>query len=137
MEEKIEAVPTVKPEVHFALNDMAQSMLEGRLLTLQQMDELEMIYRELQDCEKDIVTIFDTYRSEETISKEEFLVAVGYFLVAEQQGPESGALKRVFKECELSSTEFARVSESISIPEYTKALLQEVYEKVSLKKPTS
>lgn len=130
MEEKLEAIPAVKPEAHFELNDAAGKVLKGEKLDEHEEDAMDAIYRELQDLEKMMVNILNAARSEESISKEEFLLAVNHFLIAQQQGPDSSMLKDLFESGEKDLAAFLREIETISIPKHTKQLLIQVYQKI-------
>lgn len=132
MEEKLEIIPTVKPEVHFELNDLSQKLLQEEQLLETEVGSLEMIYSELQDLEKELVTFLDNFRSAGTISKEEFLLSINYFLVAHQQGPDSAELKAAFQDGTKDEYLFNETAGSVSIPEHTKALLQRVHSKITV-----
>jgi len=132
MEAKLETIPTVKPDVHFELNDISQKIIQVEPLSQKEFDSLEMIYMELQDLEKELVTSLDVYRSKKVISKEEFLLAINYFLIACQQGPHSEQLNLMFRDSVFDTYKFDEVSKTISIPEHMRTLLQTVYLKIAI-----
>ncbi|MBP6974937.1 MAG: hypothetical protein KBB54_03285 [Candidatus Pacebacteria bacterium] len=130
---EIDKVPTIKPEFHFTINDIAKKLLGGQDLTEKEIGDLEMIYDMTQNLEKDLVTFLDDYRSKETLSKEEFLITCDYFLTANQNGPDSESLKISLTSNSLPPEEFRASIENISIPEHTKAILNNVYTKINKK----
>ncbi len=130
-QKKLEVVPSIKPETHFLLNDISKKIIENQEPSQEEIDTLEMIYDMTQDIERNFVGYMDQYRSKEVISKSEFLATVGYFLIAHQNGPETEPLKNEMILASLDTTTFNSVSEKISIPEYTRLLLNNIYEKIS------
>jgi len=132
MEEKLEHIPTVKPEAHFDINDYSQKILNDEPLSESELQSLESIYEVLQDLEKEVVTVFDGYRSSGVITRTEFLLVVDYFLVAHQQGPNSEGIKKLFVQPQNVPTEVAEeLFAAVSIPLNTKELLQNIYAKIT------
>ena len=84
-----------------------------------------------QDLEKEIITHLDMYRSKGIINKTEFLIISNYFLVANQNGPDSNWIKDLFINNNVSPESFKADSEKISIPENTREVLVSVYFKVN------
>lgn len=132
MESNLEKIPQVKPEAHFELNNISRKISSGEEITGQDIDSLEMIYSELQDLEKNLVSNLDNHRSMGIIQKEEFLIVINYFLVAKQNGPESSELLKVFINKSLNENDCMKLIQSISIPKYTKDVLLNVYLKIRL-----
>ena len=130
MESDLEKIPQVKTDAHFELNDISRKISSGEEITEKDIDSLELIYSELQDLEKNLVSNLDDYRSKGILQKEEFLVAINYFLVAKQNGPESSQLLKIFKNKNLSISDCTQLIDSISIPEHTKNVLLNVYSKM-------
>lgn len=130
---ELDKVPTIKPEFHFTVNDIAKKMYENETLSEKDINELEMVYDMTQDLEKDLITILDTYRSKEMITKEEFLIVSDYFLTANQNGPSSEDLKEVLISNSASPEDFKLLSEKTSIPEYTREILNNIYSKINKK----
>lgn len=125
----LEKIPTIKPEFHFTVNDVAHKILQHQEVPQKEIDDLEMVYSATQDIEQVLVTCLDQYRSKEIITKAEFLVAVTYFLLAHQNGPDSSELKNEMIDRRISTQEFIQLAEKISIPEHTRTVLIEVYRK--------
>lgn len=130
MESELEKIPQVKSEAHFELNDISKKISQGLEITEKDIDSLEMIYDSLQDLEKSLVSNLDNYRSKGIIQKEEFLVAINYFLIAKQNGPESSKLLGIFLNRSLNQGDCENLIQSISIPEHTKVVLLNVYSKM-------
>lgn len=129
METELEKIPKIKSEAHFELNDISKKISLGEI-DEKDIDSLELIYDLLQDLEKNLVSNLDDYRSRGILSKEEFLVAVNYFLIAKQNGPESSKLLETFLNKGLSEDDCSQLIQSISIPEHTKNILSVVYFKI-------
>lgn len=127
---KLEIIPTIKPEFHFTINDAAKKVLEHEALTQKEVDDLEMVYISTQDVEKELVIFLDFYRSNEVLTKDEFLIVATYFLTANQNGPNSTNLKESLMNLQMPVENFHEVTEPISIPEYTREVLTGVYKKV-------
>ncbi|MES2930660.1 MAG: hypothetical protein V4665_02670 [Patescibacteria group bacterium] len=130
MESELEEIPHVKPEVHFKLNDISKRISSGKEIDRKDIDSLELIYSELQDLEKSLVSNLDDYRSKGIVQKEEFLITINFFLVAKQNGPETSQLLNIFKNKNLSVGDCTQLIDSISIPEHTKIVLLNVYSKI-------
>ncbi|MEO5646447.1 MAG: hypothetical protein ABIO57_01600 [Candidatus Paceibacterota bacterium] len=130
LETEIEMTPMVKPEVHFELNDISKKMLQGGELSQEDIDFLDSLYTSLQSLEINLTDYLDDYRASEIISKEEFLVAANHFLVAKQNGPDSGLAVSLLTERRISPQGFEDAIKDISIPEHTKAVLMNVYRKI-------
>lgn len=129
IESELEKIPKIKSEAHFELNDISKKVSLGEI-NEKDIDSLELIYDLLQDLEKNLVSNLDDYRSRGILSKEEFLVAVNYFLIAKQNGPESSKLLEVFLSKDLNENDCFQLIHSISIPEHTKNILSVVYFKM-------
>lgn len=129
-QQKIEAIPTIKPDFHLIVNDCAKKILENQELSEKEIADLEIVYQMVQDIERELLTFLDNARSQEIISKWEFLAAMDYFLTANQQGPDSGDMKLDFMETTITPEDFKQAYAEISIPGHTKTLLNVLYEKI-------
>jgi hypothetical protein len=129
-QEKLEKIPTIKPDFHYTINDSATKILSGRPLNDDTIAELEIVYNLTQDLEKNIITMFDEYRSTDTITKNEFLIITTFFLTANQNGPQSMELKDSLMKCDFIPEDFEIFSKKISIPESTRQILINVYKKI-------
>lgn len=130
-QEGINKIPNIKAEFHFVVNDIAKKFLSNEFITEKEMADLEMVYTMTQDLEKEIITHLDMYRSKGIINKTEFLIISNYFLVANQNGPDSNWIKDLFINNNVSPESFKADSEKISIPENTREVLVSVYFKVN------
>lgn len=126
----IEQIPIVKAEAHFELNDIAGKFLRAEKIEDDDLNKLDTIFVFLQDLNMKFVQFLDDYRVEEIINKEEFLMVVDYFLIAQQKGPESGKLLQAFFDRALSSDEFSELAQGIFISKNTREVLVRVYGKI-------
>lgn len=129
-QKEIDKTPNIKAEFHFVVNDIAKKFLEHEIITDKEIGDLEMVYTMTQDLEKEIITHLDMYRSKGIINKTEFLIISNYFLVANQNGPDSNGVKNLFINNNVSPEEFKTESEKISIPENTREILISLYNKI-------
>ncbi len=130
-QKEIEKIPTIKPEFHSVVNDIAKKIITNEELTQKEIDDLEMVYDSTQDLEKDLVTFLDYYRSKDIITKPDFLVTSDYFLTANQVGPDSTEVRDAIIGRTASLQSFDELTSKVSIPENTRNLISVVYEKIS------
>ena len=122
-EEKLNEIPQIKPEAHFALNDISQKIISGEKLSQEDDDFLGTIWATMQDLDKEIIEHLDTKRSSQIISKDEASSCGVYFLMSKQIGPDSKKLRDAFYQNLLSEEAFEGLSKNISIPENTRSIL--------------
>lgn len=127
---KLEKIPTVKPEAHFDLNDISKKINDAENITDKEYDLLEILFTELQDLDRDIVNCISKYKSNEVISRQEFLAIVDVFLIAKQVGPDLKKVTDIFLLNNVSNEEFENILHSIQLPEFTKKVISEVYKKI-------
>jgi hypothetical protein len=130
---ELDKVPAIKPEFHFTINDISKKILEDKDLTEKELGDLEMVYDMTQDLEKELITFLDQYRSKGIISREEFLIATTYFLTANQNRPDSTELKNILTNTSMPSENFEAILTKTSIPEHTKSIINNVYNKINKK----
>ncbi len=133
-QEKIEKIPTIKPEFHFVINDIAKKVLDNIEISEKETGDLEMVYDMTQDLEKELVTFLVIYRSKETINSTEFLIVIDYFLTANQNGPESGEIKEILFMGNITVEEFESILKNTQIPSNTQKIINNVYNKILLAK---
>jgi hypothetical protein len=129
-EEKLEKIPTIRPEFHFVLNDAAKKVLSSQELTEKEVGDLEIVYDLAQDLERELIGMVDRHRSQGALSKNESLITADYFLTAHQNGPDSAKLKEHVVAAVAAVEDFEAAARAISIPEHTRALLIEAYRKI-------
>ena len=127
---ELEKILTIKPEFHFILDDISKKILNNEELSTKERGDLEMVFDMVQDLDKELISALDLYRSEDVISKIEFLITSDYFLTAEQNGPDSANLKEYFTDKYLDKDGFNQISQGISIPQNTREILVKVYKKI-------
>jgi hypothetical protein len=126
----IDKIPTIKSDFHFVINDIAKKIVEEIALEIKDLDDLEIVYDMTQDLEKDLVVCMDNYRSCDIITKLESLITCNHFLTAHHNGPDSNEIKYHIIEGYLPQEDFVGLMEEISIPEYTKKIIIQVYQKI-------
>lgn len=129
-EEKLEKIPTIKPEFYFVINDICQKILNNQGLSDKEKDDLEMVFDMTQNIEKELIVTLNRYRSRNLITEIEFLLTADYFLTANQNGPESDKLKKPFMDISIKLEDFKNISKDISMPEDIRKLLQIIYSKI-------
>ncbi len=129
-QERLEAIPTIKSEFHFVINDISKKVLAGDPLTDKEIDDLEMIYHSTQDLEKELVVYLDDYRSRYIITKLEFLITSDYFLTAYYNGPDSKEIKDLLMNPNVSTADFKIHLQKVSVPEYTRKILADTQSKI-------
>ena len=134
---KIEKIPTIKPEFHFVINDIAKKVLDNQEISQKEIGDLEMVYDMTQDLEKELATFLDVYRSKNTISKTEFLIVIDYFLTANQNGPDSKEIKDILSIGDIPTEEFESVLINTQVPSNTQKVIYAVYNKILLAKQNS
>ena len=127
---KLEVIPTIKYEFHFKINDCAEKVLKYIELTENEINDLEMVYSLAQDLEKELVSVFITYRSQEILTRDEFLIFATYFLTAAQNGPESSEIKQEILNLTISTQQFNMIVKKVSMPENTRSVIIEGYRKM-------
>ncbi len=135
-QEGIEKIPTTKPETHFVINDIAGKVLGDQPLSDKEMGDLEIIYNLTQDLEKELITFLDEKRARDIITKIEFLIVSDYFLVANQNGPDSNNLKNTIIESVIGGEEFDNYISNIEVPKNTKTVISNTYKKLNNSKTT-
>ena len=126
----VEKKPTIKHEFHYVINDIAKKVIDNQELTRKETDGLEMVYGEMQNLEKELMIVLDHYRSKGVISTPEFLVTINYFLTAKQNGPDSEIAKKILTGTSIPTENFVKILEGISIPEHTRKVLVNCYQKI-------
>jgi hypothetical protein len=129
-EEKLEKIPTIKGEYYFVVNDICKKLLENKEISGKDLADLKIVHEMTQDLERELVNFLDQHRSKKIITELEFLITSNYFLIANQNGPESGDLKNRLVNLDISIENFQLISERISIPEYIRWILIDVYKKI-------
>jgi hypothetical protein len=127
---KIEIIPKIKTDFYFTLNDFSRRIINNEELTENEINELEMIYNTTQDLEKELISILDFYRSNNILTKSEFLISSNYFLIANQNGPGSNNIKNRIIEKKISDSDFYSYLKIISIPENIRMVLVRMYKKI-------
>lgn len=127
---EIEIIPKIKTDFYFTLNDVSKKIINDEELTEKEIDDLEMIYDVAQGLERELISILDFYRSNNIITKSEFLVSLGYFLTAHQNGPNSSSIKNKIIEKKISVDEFYGYLKLISIPGNIREVLVRIYKKI-------
>lgn len=130
----IDKSPVIKSDFHFVINDIAKKIVEGIDLEAKDLDDLEIVYDMTQDLEKDLVICIDAYRSRDIVTRLESLITCDHFLTAYHNGPDSNEIKYHIIEGYLSEEDFVGLIEKVSIPEYTKKIIIQVYEKIKQSK---
>ncbi len=126
----IDTPPVIKADFHFVINDIAKKIIEETELEAKDLDDLEIVYDMTQDLEKDLVICIDNYRSRDIVTRLESLVTCDHFLTAYHNGPDSNEIKYHILEGYLPQEDFVGLIEKISIPEYTKRIIIQVYQKI-------
>ncbi|MCF7831409.1 MAG: hypothetical protein K9M36_00795 [Candidatus Pacebacteria bacterium] len=126
----IDTPPVIKADFHFVINDIAKKIVEETELEAKDLDDLEIVYDMTQDLEKDLVVCIDNYRSRDIVTRLESLVTCDHFLTAHHNGPDSNEIKYHIIEGYLPQENFIGLIEKISIPEYTKRIIIQVYQKI-------
>ncbi len=129
-ENELQNIPIVKPEVHFLLNELSQKILQGDKLSTSQNSDLEIVWDELQYLDRNFTDMVDLYRSNGVITKNELLIVAGFFLSSQQIGPVSNILKDQFCSIQVPIDSFNNSTFEVSIPEYTRKIIQETYRKI-------
>ena len=130
MEQKIEKIPTVKPEVHFLLNDISSVLISEGNIDDKQEDFLDTIWKSLQDLDKEMISRFSFFVSNKVLSREEAMCAANVFLTSLQVGPDLSSIRGIFFDENTHSADILAILEDISIPEHSRGLLIKVYNKI-------
>ena len=77
------------------LNDIAEKFDAEKKLGAEAIDSLEILWRELQDVDREVSAIFDQSRISGHITAEESLISTCYFLVAGQVGRRTDGVPEV------------------------------------------
>jgi superfamily I DNA/RNA helicase len=129
-EAKLEKIPQIKIIFHDIINNISQKVLSGEELTEREMSELDVVYDYTQSLEMDLVSLMNIHRAKNIISPVEFLIAIDYFLTANQNGPESGVIKNALMDGMIDEKEFTELVNQVPILEHTRAVLLKVYSKI-------
>jgi|GEM_PF-1963712 len=134
MEEDLEKIPTVKPEVHFLLNDISSTLLSKGEISIEQADFLDTVWKALQEIDKEVVNRFSFLVSKKIISREEAMCAANVFLTSLQVGPDLSSIRDIFFKEDYMSNGIVMNLKDISLPENSRNLLIHVYNKINSSK---
>lgn len=129
-QKKLEELPKLKPEAHFVINDAAQKILSNLPLDKSEQDAIDAIFIELQELDKNIVAYLLNLKSKEMITSDECNLIASYFIATKQIGPDSGVIRDAFYEKSVNAGEFEELIKKVSIPEYSKSIILNVYKKI-------
>lgn len=123
----LERIPNVVPEIIFALQDVSRAIL-NKEYTDQDIDgSIALVFSELQDLDKDIVSYFDHHRSNNRISKQQALIVTILFLASLQVGPDMRRIRQEFLNPRFSEQEFDELLKNISLPQDLRLMVGSVY----------
>lgn len=134
---RLEKIPTIKPDFHNVLDNLSGKIISNQELTIEEINDLEIIYNMTQNLEKESVVFLDRYRSENIITKSEFLITIDYFLMANQNGLDIAKIKAELLSNTVSSEDFGKLCEGIIMSSQTPQLFQRVYKKIKEHKDSS
>jgi len=130
MEQKLEKIPTVKPEVHFLLSDISSALVSEGKLNSEQEDFLDTVWKELQDLDKEIINRFSSFVSRKVLSREEAMCTANILLTSLQVGPDMSSVRSILFNEIHHKEDIVAVLKDISIPEQSKNLLISVCNKI-------
>lgn len=131
LQEIIEAIPRAKPEAHFIINDIAKKYLNKNELNQDEINDLELMWSQLQALDIDLIRFFDTHRSKGIISKLETLIVADFLLISKQIGPDCEKIIDAIYQQNLNLNKFTELATSTSIPSNTRQVIISLYKKIT------